>query len=237
MDFESLKHILFLDIETVSAKRTFAELDDRFQPLWEKKTKNLKTELSPEESYPERAAISAEFGRIIVIGVGYFAETLEGLVFRCKAISGEDERRILQEFTELLNQISAKESWKLCAHNGKEFDFPYICRRLIINELPLPKVLNQMGRKPWETPFLDTMEMWKFGDFKAYTSLELMAACLGIPGSKDDIDGSQVGKVFYETGDLDRIATYCRKDVIVLAQVYMRLMGLGIMEEDQIQVI
>jgi uncharacterized protein YprB with RNaseH-like and TPR domain len=237
MEFESLKHILFLDIETVAGKKSFEELEERFQPLWEKKTKNLKTDQTPEESYSDRAAIYAEFGKILVIGLGYFAETPEGLVFRCKSISGEDEKQVLQEFTELLNQISAKEAWKLCAHNGKEFDFPYICRRLIINQLPLPKILQQMGRKPWETPYLDTMEMWKFGDFKAYTSLELMAACLGIPGSKDDIDGSQVGKVYFESGDVERIATYCRKDVVVLAQVYMRLMGLGILEEDQIQMI
>lgn len=234
---ESLKHILFLDIETVAAKPDFEQLDERFQPLWEKKTKNLKTEATPAESYSERAAIYAEFGKILVIAVGYFVETSEGLVFRCKSISNENEVDLLIEFSNLINQISAKEAWRLCAHNGKEFDFPYICRRLIINNLPMPKLLQVMGRKPWETPLLDTMEMWKFGDFKAYTSLELMAACLGVSTSKDDIDGSQVGKVYFETGDVERIASYCRKDVVVLAQVYMRLVGLGFLKEEQIQFI
>jgi predicted PolB exonuclease-like 3'-5' exonuclease len=132
-------------------------------------------------------------------------------------------------------QLTEKGTWKLCAHNGKEFDFPYLCRRLIIHGMPLPKLLQIMGKKPWETPqLLDTMEMWKFGDIKAYTSLDLMAACLDVPTSKDDIDGSQVGKVYFETGDLKRIALYCQKDVSVMAQVYMRLMGLGRLKPDQI---
>lgn len=237
MENDQLKRILFLDIETVSAKPDFEQLDERFKPLWEKKAKNIKSESTPAEAYLDRAAIYAEFGRILVIGVGYFVESNGLLVFRCKSFAGEDEITLLKEFSEMLSQISAKDSWRLCAHNGKEFDFPYLCRRLLINELSLPKILQVMGKKPWETPLLDTMEMWKFGDFKAYTSLELMAACLGVPSSKSDIDGSQVGRVFFETGDVERIATYCRQDVIVLAQVFMRLHGFGILKENQIEII
>lgn len=234
MNFEALKHILFIDLETVAAQPRFEDLEERFQPLWEKKAKNLKSEQEPAESYAERAAIYAEFGKIIVIGVGYFVEMGGELQFKCKALAGDDEKMLLASFAAMLDQISAREMWRLCAHNGKEFDFPYLCRRFIINELPIPKLMNSMGKKPWETAFLDTMEMWKFGDFKAYTSLELMAACLGVPSSKSDIDGSQVGKVYYETGDIQRIAAYCCQDVAVLGQIYMRLMGFGYLNPDQI---
>lgn len=235
MEFESLKNILFLDLETVAAKPSLDQMDERFQALWEKKVKNLKTESTPAESFVDRAAIYSEFGRILVIGVGFFVETKEGLVFRCKSLANENEKQLLTEFSELLSQISSRDAWRLCAHNGKEFDFPYLCRRMIIHSVPLPKLLQVMGKKPWETPLIDTMEMWKFGDFKAYTSLDLMAACLGVATSKEDIDGSQVGKVYFETGDVERISRYCRKDVAVMAQVYMRLMGLGFLHEDQIQ--
>ena len=235
MDLSQLKHILFLDIETVSQKPELDQLDERFINLWEKKTKNSKSELSPADFYKERASISAEFGRIIVIGLGYFTSENNETIFRCKSIAGDNEKNILEEFNLFLEKLSGKENWKLCAHNGKEFDFPYLCRRMLINELPLPKLLQIMGKKPWETAhLLDTMEMWKFGDVKAYTSLELMAASLGVPTSKGDIDGSQVGQVYFETGDVKRIALYCQKDVAVMAQVYMKILGLGSLKPESI---
>jgi predicted PolB exonuclease-like 3'-5' exonuclease len=235
MDLSQLKHILFLDIETVSQKPELDQLDERFINLWEKKTKNAKSELSPADFYKERASISAEFGRIIVIGLGYFTSENNETIFRCKSIAGDNEKNILEEFNLFLEKLSGKENWKLCAHNGKEFDFPYLCRRMLINELPLPKLLQIMGKKPWETAhLLDTMEMWKFGDVKAYTSLELMAASLGVPTSKGDIDGSQVGQVYFETGDVKRIALYCQKDVAVMAQVYMKISGLGSLKPESI---
>jgi hypothetical protein len=236
-DYQWLKNILFLDIETVSIQPSLDQLDERMQTLWAKKTQYVKTEQTPQELFPERAAIYAEFGKVLVIGIGFFTIQQGEITFRCKALKNENETALLQEFSDLLNQLTAKESWRLCAHNGKEFDFPYLCRRLLINGLPLPKLLQIMGKKPWETPqLIDTMELWKFGDIKAYTSLELMAACLGVPTSKDDIDGSQVGKVFYESGDVDRIAAYCQKDVAVMAQVFMKLMGLGVLRPEQIEI-
>lgn len=234
MDYDQLKQVLFLDIETVSGFESFDQLDDRFQYLWEKKSQYHRTELTPAELYKERAAISAEFGKVLVIGIGYFQKNQGELLFKTKALANEDEHALLQQFKEMIDQHFAKD-WRFCAHNGKEFDFPYLCRRLLINGLGLPKPLQIMGKKPWDTPhLLDTMELWKFGDIKAYTSLELMAASLGVPTSKDDIDGSQVGKVYFETGDVDRIAQYCQKDVVVLAQVFMKLFGLGGLKEEQI---
>lgn len=238
MDYSLLKNILFLDLETVSEYPDFSKLDERMQVLWQKKASYLVSKESPKspgQLYEERAAISAEFGKIITIGVGFFLEQEGRLLFRCKALTMPEEKQILQQFAEMLAILEKKEKWQLCAHNGKEFDFPYLCRRMLIHQLPLPKPLQVMGKKPWETQLLDTMEMWKFGDYKAYTSLELMAACLGVPTSKDDIDGSQVGSIFYKEGDIGRIAQYCMKDVAVLAQVYMRLLGLGALAEDQIQ--
>jgi uncharacterized protein YprB with RNaseH-like and TPR domain len=235
MDYTQLTNILFLDIETVSEKASLEQIDQRFQALWEKKAGTLKPEISPSELYREKAAIYAEFGRIVVIGTGHFTLKNKELSFRTRSFSQSDERVLLQDFTSYLAKLTKKEPWKLCAHNGKEFDFPYLCRRLLVHDQPLPKLLQIMGKKPWEThQLLDTMELWKFGDIKAYTSLELMAASLGIPTSKNDIDGSQVGKVYYETGDVKRIATYCQKDVAVMAQVYMRMMGLGNLKPVQI---
>jgi len=235
MDYNQVRQILFLDIETVSQQENLDQLDERFQHLWEKKFKNAKTEITPAEYYKERAAISAEFGRILVIAVGYFVLHQGVVTFRCKAIANENEKELLREFNKLLEQLTAKEPWKLCAHNGKEFDFPYLSRRFLINELQLPKMFQIMGKKPWETAHLiDTMEMWKFGDYKAYTSLDLMAASLGVATSKGDINGSEVGKVYFETGDVKRIALYCQKDVAVMAQVYLRIMGFGYLDPDQI---
>jgi len=235
MDFNQLTNILFLDIETVSEHASFPQLDERFQVLWEKKAKSLKDENPPEVSYPRRAAIYAEFGRVLVIGAGHFTIRKGELSFRTRSFYHSDEATLLQDFSQYLGQLTKKENWRLCAHNGKEFDFPYLCRRLLINGLVLPKLLQIMGKKPWDTHHLiDTMELWKFGDIKAYTSLELMAASLGIPTSKGDIDGSEVGRVFYETGDVKRIATYCQKDVAVMAQVYMRMLGLGMISPGKI---
>lgn len=234
MDYDQLKQILFLDIETVSGEPGFEQLDERFQHLWEKKSQYHRSELSPAELYKERAAISAEFGRVLVIGIGYFQMTQGGLSFKTKALVHEDEAALLRQFKEMVDQHFSRD-WRFCAHNGKEFDFPYLCRRLLIHGLGLPKPFQIMGKKPWETPqLLDTMELWKFGDINAYTSLELMAASLGVPTSKDDIDGSQVGKIYFETGDVQRIATYCQKDVAVMAQVFMKLFGLTGLAEDQI---
>lgn len=234
MQSNLLKNILFLDLETVSQHSDFNLLDERFKTLWEKKSSVLKRDGDPKSMYQERSAIYAEFGKIVCIGTGYFTEEDGELVFRTRAISGSDEKEILEEFSAMLRKLKAGK-WKLCAHNGKEFDFPYLCRRLLVNGLPLPESLRIMGKKPWETQHLiDTMEMWKFGDIKAYTSLDLMAACLDVPGSKDDINGAQVGRVFHESGDLERIARYCRKDVATMALVYMRLNGLPILNPEQV---
>jgi len=237
MDLSKLTNILFLDIETVSRQGHFNELDERFQKLWTKKASILKSEAIPEVLYKEKAAIYAEFGRILVIGVGQFVERKGELSFKTRAFSSASEGDLLEDFTQYLKKVSKNEVTRLCAHNGKEFDYPYLCRRLLVYGQPLPELLQIMGKKPWETNhLLDTMEMWKFGDIKAYTSLELMAATLGVPTSKDDIDGSEVGRVFYETGDVKRIATYCQKDVAVMAQVFLRLHGLGHLKPERIMV-
>lgn len=225
MDVTQLTGTLFLDIETVRSHADFSQLTDRFRAHWQHKSSYL-SEDAPQFSFQEQAGIYAEFGKIIVIGIGWFTNRAGDLRFRTRAISGHDEKAILEEFLEFLQAPAQRGVRRFCAHNGKEFDFPWICRRLLIHGLPLPPLLRISGKKPWETPqLIDTLELWKFGDRKAYTSLDLLAACLGLPGSKGDLQGSEVGKVYYETGDLKRIATYCQKDVAVLAQVYLRLLG------------
>ena len=224
MNKDTLKHLVFLDIETVAETKNFQELSDRKQELWKKKAAFFKEseEKSAEELY-SRAGIYSEFGKIIVIAVGYFSEVEPELKLRITAFHGHDEKQVLQEFAELLLEHFNHKETKLCAHNGKEFDFPYIARRMLINDIPIPPALQLSGKKPWEIPHLDTLELWKFGDYKHFTSLDLLATIFDIETSKDDIDGSQVNEVYYQLNDLDRITKYCKKDVSVLTKVFLRL--------------
>jgi 3'-5' exonuclease len=232
-----LKNILFLDIETAAIHQNFDEIDERLQEHWIKKAQRLKSEegLSPQESFFNKAAIYAEFGKVICVGVGGFFEDKKGsLNFKAKTIIAKTEKELLASFQNLLKEHSAGEKLILCAHNGKEFDFPYLCRRMLINGLKLPYILDISSKKPWEVMHIDTLEFWKFGDYKNYTSLDLLASVFNIPSSKAEIDGSEVNKTYYLENDLPKIAKYCREDVVVLAQLYLKLNGLEILPEAQI---
>ncbi|QIE59972.1 3'-5' exonuclease [Rasiella rasia] len=229
----NLEHILFLDIETVPQLPTFNELDGATQTLYEQKTKYQRKEDFTAEEFYDRAGIWAEFGKIVCISVGYFTFKGERRKFRVTSFHGA-EISILKEFKNLLETHFNRPQHVLCAHNGKEFDFPYIARRMIIHKIPLPSKLNLFGKKPWEVPHLDTLELWKFGDYKTFTSLKLMAHVLGIPSPKDDIDGSQVYDVYYKEKDIDRIVTYCEKDTVTVAQIVLRLRNESLLTEDEV---
>lgn len=232
----NLENILFLDIETVPEFKDFYDLDQTKQLLWEGKTQyQRKDEFTPEEFY-DRAGIWAEFGKIICISVGYFNYQGEQRMFRVTTFHG-NEIKILNDFKNLLITHFSHTKHLLCAHNGKEFDFPFIARRMIINNIKLPYKLNLFGKKPWEVPHLDTLELWKFGDYKNYTSLKLLTNVLGIPSPKDDIDGSEVYRVYYEEDNIDRIITYCEKDTIAVAQIFLRLRGDTLLNDDEILLI
>ncbi len=221
-----LRHILVVDIETVSISPAYSTLNPRLQAEWLKKAGYLKNDenLSSEELFNSRAGIYAEFGKIICIGIGYFNKSDQGILnLRIKALYGDDERSILLEFKELLDKRFDKGKTCLCAHNGKEFDYPYLCRRLLVNGIPLPSILDISSRKPWEINHIDTMDLWKFGDRKSYTSLELLAAIFGLETSKKEMDGSMVNKVYYEEKNIEKIKEYCLQDVIVTANLYLKL--------------
>lgn len=230
-----LDHLVFLDIETVSAAHHFDDLDADWQALWSDKSRWMRErdDLTLSQSYG-RAGIYAEFGKIVCISVGYFTQSMGERRLRITSFFGEDEAALLQEFADLLNGHFAHGNYALCAHNGKEFDFPYIARRMLINGLRLPSQLDIAGKKPWEIAHLDTMELWKFGDFKNYTSLKLLAKVFGIPTPKDDIDGSDVGRVYWEDNDLDRIEQYCRKDVVTIAQLVLKYQGKELLEDEAV---
>jgi len=229
----NLENILFLDIETVPETQHFSDLDISKQELWEQKSQyQRKDEFNAEEFYP-RAGIWAEFGKIICISVGYFTFKGDVRTFRATSFYG-DEIKILKDFKTLLISHFSQAKHLLCAHNGKEFDFPYIARRMIINNIELPHKLNLFGKKPWEVPHLDTLDLWKFGDYKTYTSLKLLTNVLGIPSPKDDIDGSEVYHVYYEENNIDRIITYCEKDTIAVAQIFLRLRGDELLHDNEI---
>lgn len=229
LDQLDLFKVLVLDIETVPQYATFDELPDNFKKLWDLKTTyQRKNEISPEDFY-QKAGIWAEFGKVICISVGMFATKRS---FRVKSFYNHQEKDVLASFAKLLKSQST--DLILCAHNGKEFDYPYLCRRLLINNLPIPHQLDITNKKPWEINHLDTLDLWKFGDYKNYTSLNLLAAIFDIPTPKDDIDGSMVGKVYWEENGLERIKTYCQKDVITTARLLQKFKGLPILTDDNI---
>jgi uncharacterized protein YprB with RNaseH-like and TPR domain len=228
-----LENILFLDIETVPEVATFSELSSAKQELYALKTQyQRKDEISAEDFY-ERAGIWAEFGKIVCISIGYFVSVDNKRSFRVKSLAG-NEKELLESFKTLLNNHFNETNHLLCAHNGKEFDFPYIARRMIINHIELPAKLNLFGKKPWEVAHLDTLELWKFGDYKHYTSLKLLTNILGIPSPKEDIDGSDVARVYYEEKDLEKIVKYCERDTVAVAQLLLRFNNLDLLKENEI---
>jgi len=227
--------LLFIDIETVPAFQSFNLLSDSMQELWDKKSAYFrKDEQTAAEAY-ERAGIYAEFGRIICISVGIILQRNGKRFFRLKSFFNHDEKIVLTEFGKMLSAFAADNNKNICGHNIKEFDLPYICRRMLINGIRIPAILDIAGKKPWEVKFVDTLELWKFGDFKNFTSLNLLTNIFNIPSPKDDIDGSQVAKVYYEEGNLDRIATYCEKDVLATAQLFLRFRGDELIDNENIE--
>jgi len=230
-------NILFLDIETAPQYPGYQALPPEWKELWDIKSNTLSKyhEGQTNESLYPRAGIYAEFGKIICISCGVLQGNGDQRKLIIKSFCCEDEKDLLRQFADMLNKWSPGEPKQLCAHNGKEFDFPYLCRRLVINQLSIPAILNVTGKKPWEVTHLDTMELWKFGDFKSFTSLNLLAYTLGIPTPKDDIDGSMVGDVYWVEKNLSRIVTYCQKDVITVAQVLLRLNEQPLLKEENIE--
>jgi uncharacterized protein YprB with RNaseH-like and TPR domain len=235
LDAIRIHDVMFLDIETVPVNISFENLGEGMQKLWEKKSKQFRSPDQTADEVYERAGIYSEFGKIICISVGLVREK-NPFRFRLKSFFNKDEKELLSEFGEMLSKFSKNKSDSvLCAHNGKEFDFPYIARRMIINRIQIPDILNNAGKKPWEIKLLDTMDLWKFGDYKNYTSLDLLTNVLGIPTPKDDIDGSQVAGIYYKNGDIERIVRYCEKDVLAIARILLRFKNLPGIEEENIE--
>jgi DNA polymerase elongation subunit (family B) len=230
-----VEDIMFLDIETVPEYPAYELLNPAIQNLWDKKSKQFRIPDQTAGEVYQRAGIYSEFGKIICISVGLIKEK-NPFSFRLKSFYGKDEKSLLTEFSGMLSKFCrTNREAVLCAHNGKEFDYPYIARRMIINGLLIPEILDNAGKKPWEVKLLDTMDLWKFGDYKNYTSLDLLTSVLGIPTPKDDIDGSMVAGIFYNEDDIKRIVHYCEKDVLAVARVLLRFMNLPGIEEDKIE--
>jgi len=236
LDKISLENIFFIDIETVPQYPSYAELPDNFRKLWDNKASRIKTNdtaETPQELYP-RAGIYSEFGKIVCISMGFFRQENGKLTFRVKSVFGEDEKKVLQDYNDIMKIFNPANHF-LCAHNGKEFDFPYIARRMIINSMKLPGYLDIAGKKPWESDYLvDTMQLWRFGDIKNYTSLELLCAVMGIPTPKDDIEGSDVWHVYWKDHALTRIVQYCEKDVLAISRLFMKFKNMEFVADENV---
>lgn len=229
-----LEKILFLDIETVAQQPEFSQLDEDFKKHWEQKANFIAKEEETAEDVYTRAGIYAEFGKIVCISVGFIKIENGVKTLRLKSYFNDDEKTLLVDFFDLLNKHYNNRDYLLCAHNGKEFDFPYIARRGLINGISIPQILDMAGKKPWEVPHLDTLQLWKFGDYKHYTSLSLLTSIFGIPTPKDDIDGSMVNDVYWKEKDLERIANYCQKDVVALTQLFLKFRNENIIAQENI---
>lgn len=235
-----LHNFLIVDIETVSGSENIEHLSPQLQSHWKKKAQFIKNEQekSAEALYEDRAAIYAEFGKIIVIGMGFYHLWKGKPALRVKSIASHNEKELLLAFKEIIETKFDPEALKLCAHNGKEFDFPYLCRRMLINDIRIPWSLDISGKKPWEINHVDTMELWKFGDWKSFTSLDLLTSVFNIPSSKTELDGSMVTKTYYHEEDgLKKIEEYCQRDVIATAQLYLRLNNIPLIEESEIAIV
>ncbi len=230
----SLSELLFLDIETVCCEPSYEHLSERLRQQWDRKSGYIDAETCPAELFRNKGAIYSEFGKIVTISLGRFYST-NNLQFgiKIKSLFDHNEKKLLEEFKSIVEKYPS-DRLTLVAHNGKEFDFPYICRRMLINEIKIPDVLNLSGKKPWEVKHIDTMDFWKFGDRKHYTSLELLAALFDIPGSKSDMDGSQVSEVYYRENNLSRIADYCSQDVFVTASLFLKFNQMPLPESENI---
>ncbi|MFI5218295.1 MAG: 3'-5' exonuclease [Bacteroidia bacterium] len=238
LDNISLENILFLDIETAPQYPSFDEVPDNEREHWVRKSDFLKkSETDTAATTYPRAGIYAEFGKIICISTGYFTKANGARQFRIKSFYGDDEKILLQDFATLLQQHFNKIDQLLCAHNGKEFDFPFMARRMLIKGIKIPKPLDIAGKKPWEVQHLDTLELWKFGDYKNYTPLNLLAHVFGITNPKDDIDGSMVWFVYWREKNFERIVTYCQKDVVTVAQIILRMKGEQLILPEQIKIV
>jgi hypothetical protein len=230
-----IEKVLFFDLETVSQHSNYFELDTESQLLWEKQNRyRIQNGDDPAEVY-ENAGLFAEFGKIVTISFGLVRLDGSFESLRIKSCYGEDEYHVLKEFFELLESYFTYPGFLLCAHNGKNFDIPYLAKRGMINGLELPAILDISGKKPWEVPHIDTMELWKFGDYKGGTSLALLCKVFGIPTPKSDIDGSEVGKVYWKEKDVQRITEYCERDVLALVRLFQKFRGDKMIKDEDVE--
>lgn len=232
---QQIFNTLFIDIETVSQKPIFNELSPSMKLLWEKKSIQINkfnaeepiVEYSPDKTYQEKAGIYAEFGKIVCISIGVFVRERGQIILRKKSFAGNDEHKILHDFIALISKsFNNPDKVKFCGHNIREFDVPYICRRSMINNIKLPSILDVSSKKAWQIDYLiDTLQLWKFGDYKHYTSLALLCELFGIESSKSDLDGSKVGEAYWLYGQLEEIKEYCEADVKAVAYLFAKMIG------------
>lgn len=236
-NIQLLFDLFLIDIETVPQVSNINELSGEGRKLFfDKISKTMPEKFDEEDMYLKKAGILAEFGKVICISLGFFfKDKADRICLKIKSISGHNEKVLLDEFIAITDKFfQHKNRFQFAGHNIREFDVPFLCRRMVINQIQLPTYLHIYGAKPWDISMTDTLQWWKFGDYKNYISLHLLANILGVPTSKDDIDGSMVQHVYYKDNNLQRIVNYCQKDVVVVAQVIQRFKNLPLVKAENI---
>ena len=216
---EDIHKLLFVDIETVGVDEDLDSLhhtNPKLSKVWEetgwdyfKRKYSEDSELSSNQMFVKRAALLPEFGKIVCISVGFIVPSGET---KLDSFYG-DEKNILISTSELLNRVD-KLGFVICGHNVKNFDLPYIAKRMLINNIPVPKILPNYTIKPWESRVLDTKEVWGFNSFGGLSSLNLVCTSLGLETSKEgEVNGSNMHKYYYDSNNIEKIKNYCEEDV------------------------
>lgn len=225
---EDLNNLLYFDVETAGKYESYEDLalqNPRLAKLWEKRAKYFRAntlgmeEMGDSEIYSQKSGLEPEFGRVVCVSFGVW----DGENHRLTSFYGDNEQEILEKTAKIFSNAVSK-GMKICGHNIKMFDVPFLGKKMIFSGIDVPQNLLLWDKKPWEVPILDTAEFFSFGSWShKFLGLDLLACSLGIESPKEDIDGSQVHNTFWGEKNYERIMEYCEKDVLTVMDVLKKV--------------
>lgn len=230
------RHFVGIDIETVRIVEKYEDLSQEWKSAWEYKNKQsgevpFFEELS--DSWEKTASLYAEFSKVCAVSLVFMIGDEK---IKYKEFYGEDEALLLTDLRAFLQRMSEGvegKNYRLIGHAAKYFDYPFLCKRYIINSILIPTLLDTAHLKPWESRNLCTnQDVWKMGGSGAGSSLQALCNALAIPVSKVDLVGDEVGAAYYR-GEVERIAKYCTLDTIATFNVVRRVKGERVFQFDE----